>query len=450
MKRTLTLLVAALLLSIFSQSQAQVLLTSGFETWSGAHHPAGWVGTKTNIDTTTGIVLYTSSTHAGTKAVQLVNASTTHKRFTTQGLSVESGASYEIAYWVRGHGNIRCAVTDLTNYSSYVPSAYHQINSTTWTQYKDTVIGPGTNAAGEFIISVQSTNADLEHLQVDDVTITKLNISIPVLSIYDIQYTADVAGASLYANDMVTTGGIVTAFSPYGYFIQSHPGAWNGIYIYDQSNTVARGDSVIVTGQVYESFDMTEIKSLVDFTKVSSGNPLPAAEVVPTVLVNSENYESVLMKLVNVLCTDTTAGYGMSHVYDGNDTTLVDDEIYDYVLTPSLRYDITGVGFYSYSEYKICPRDINDIVLNTSSIDENNAVSVMMYPNPVLSELNLFVNGQVEVVMVADMLGHQILSKNIKDQNNVSIDFSTLRPGNYMVSLLNNGEVVARQIIVRN
>lgn len=449
MKKVVTFVFVALMLTMFSQTRAQVMLTSDFETWSGAHHPAGWVGTKTNIDTTTGIILYTTSVHGGTKAVQLVNATTSHKRFTTLGLSVEAGVSYEVSYWVRGHGSIRSGCTDLTNYASYVPQTYHAINSTTWTQYKDTVLGPGTNAAGEFILSVMSTNADLDHLQVDDVTITKLNLAIPEVSIYDIQYTADVAGDSPYANDVVKTGGIVTAFSSYGYFIQSHPGAWNGLYIYDQTNTVALGDSVVVTGQVYENFGLTELKSLVTFTKVSSGNTLPTAEVVPTVLVNSENYESVLMKLVNVLCTDTSAGYGMSHVFDGNDTTLVDDEIYDYSLTPSLRYDITGVGFYSYSEYKICPRDANDIVLNTSSVNETASVQVLIYPNPVLSELNLFVNGQAETVVVTDMLGHLILSKDITGATSTSLDFSALRPGSYLVSLMNKQEVVACQLVVR-
>lgn len=445
MKRVFTMFIVALTLAAFSQLQAQVLQTSNFETWSGSHHPAGWVGTKTNIDTTTGIILYTTSAHSPTKAVQLVNATTTHKRFTTTGLSVESGVSYEISFWVRGHGNIRCGATDLTNYSTYTP--YHNINSTTWTQYKDTVVGPGTNAAGEFILSVQSTVADLDHLQVDDVVITKLSIAIPTVSIYNIQYTTAVPANSPYANDMVSTGGIVTAVGTGLYFIQSHTGPWNGIQVYD-THPVAIGDSVEITGLVSESFELTEIGSLSSFAIISSGNTLPAPEVGAPVLVNSEAFESCYMRLQNVTCTDTNVGFGMWHIFDGNDTTLVDDLLYHYIATPGIHYNIDGICYYSYSEWKICPRMSTDVSVY-SAVQENNAVEVIMYPNPVINELNLFVNGSVDAIQVTDMMGNLVSTTKTNGQSSISIDFSNVSTGNYIVSLLTNGKVTARQVIVK-
>lgn len=437
------------MLTAFGQVQAQVLLTSGFETWSGSHHPQGWVGVKTSIDTTTGIIKNTTNFHGGATSVQLVNATTSHKRFTTTGLSVETGVFYEISYWVRGHGSIRCGCTDLTNYSSYVPSAYHAINSGTWAQYKDTVVGPGTNVAGEFIFSVLSTNADLDHLQVDDVTITKLAVTIPTVSIYDIQYTTAIPEDSPYAGEMVNTGGIVTAANSSFYVLQSHVGPWNGIEIYDNTHAVTIGDSVTLTGMVSEYNGLTEIGGVFNFVIVSSGNTLPGPDVVPPVVINSEAYECVFAKLENVLCTDTTAGNGMFRVFDGNDTTYVDDVFYHFTATPGVHYDITGIGYYSYGLYKLLPRSAADVTINTTSIEETNSIEVAMYPNPVVNELNLFVNGQVDMIRVTDMTGNMVISQNTNGLNNLTIDFSAIRTGNYVVSMMKDGEIVARQIVVK-
>ena len=449
MKRAFTLVMLMLALVAFNRAQAQVVLTSDFETWSGTpSKPTGWGGTKTNFTFGTDAVDYTTSAHSGTHAVQLTNATTSHKRFTTTGLSIESGSFYEISYWVSGHGEIRCGATDLTNYSSYVPSGYHAINSATWTQYKDTVVGPGTNAAGEFILSVRSTVADLNHILVDDVTITKIALTIPTVSIHDIQYTTASPEDSPYTGQYVNTGGIVTAFNSSFYVIQSQAGPWNGIEVYDNTHTVALGDSVTLTAMVSEYYNLTELGSISNFTVVSSGNPLPGPDVVPCVVLNSEGYECVFARLENVVVTDTNVGNGMFKVFDGNDTTLVDDVFYHFDATPGAMYNIDGIGYYSFSKYKILPRQLSDISL-VSSVEENNTDAMSIYPNPVSSELTINANVATDEVRVIDMTGRIAASIPTHGQSRLSIDFSNFSKGTYYVGLFNKGQAVAHKVVVK-
>ena len=152
---------------------AQVVNTnSGFESWTGTS-PDGWYGSKSNIGTAN-VVQVTSGAHAGDYACQLINTASGHKRFSTQAIHVDNGTQYVISFWIKGKGDIRVAMYDGrqtgSGYSSY--SAYHNINSTSYQQYTDTVVAANTTDAGEFILSVKSTNADNDHLIVDDVTVT--------------------------------------------------------------------------------------------------------------------------------------------------------------------------------------------------------------------------------------------------------------------------------------
>jgi len=78
------------------------------------------------------------------------------------------------------------------------------------------------------------------------------------ISINEIQYTTDPGEGnypSYYDGQTVETGGIVTG-TDYGngrFFIgSSSGGAWSGLYIYNNDFNVAIGDSVIISGEVYE------------------------------------------------------------------------------------------------------------------------------------------------------------------------------------------------------
>ena len=186
------------------------------------------------------------------------------------------------------------------------------------------------------------------------------------ITIYDIQYTTDPSGDSPYNGQIVTTTGIVTAVESNGYFIQDGAGEWNGIYVYD-SNTPAMGDEVLLTAEVYEYYDMTELKNLTTFSIVSSSNPLPTPTIITTGSLDSvEANEGVLIQVINAICTDTLFQYGQWFIDDETGWAIVDDAIFLYIPTIGNNYDVTGVVFYTWGAYRLLPRDIDDIIDNSA------------------------------------------------------------------------------------
>lgn len=186
---------------------------------------------------------------------------------------------------------------------------------------------------------------------------------ITELSIHDIQYTTDASGDSPYNGELVKTSGIVTATNTSGFFIQDGDGAWNGIYVYNNTVTRAVGDEVEFVSEVYEYNNLTELKNVVDFTVLSQDNTLPTVAEITTVEGKDEEYESVLVYLDDVLCTDPDKGNGMFEINDGTGALLVDDVLFAYAADSLAGYDLTGIGYYSYSEWKVIPRSADDVVL---------------------------------------------------------------------------------------
>ncbi|MGC9330420.1 MAG: T9SS type A sorting domain-containing protein, partial [Bacteroidales bacterium] len=136
--------------------------------------------------------------------------------------------------------------------------------------------------------------------------------------------------------------------------------AWNGIYVYyAQSGGPARGDSVTVTGTVLEYNGLTELGTITDMTIVSSGNTPYAAVQINTGDAGSEKYESVLVEVqgVNINPPDS---YNEWDVNDGTGAAMIDDLLFSYTPTQGHEYRVTGIGEYYYN-YKILPRDANDI-----------------------------------------------------------------------------------------
>jgi len=141
-------------------------------------------------------------------------------------------------------------------------------------------------------------------------------------SIYDIQYTTEAGDGtypSLHVGDIVSTGGIVsvTNYRDGRYFISSsNGGAWNGLFIYNNTNSPSVGDSIIITGEVVEYKGMTEISNLSAYNVISSSNSLPANTSITTAQVTDEAYEGVLVEI-----TDCS----VSGEYDNNGNWKTDD-----------------------------------------------------------------------------------------------------------------------------
>lgn len=432
MNRIFTLLVMSFLL-VGLQSFSQVL-TSDFETWTSGK-PTGWGGAKTNAAATTEYKEYTTNAHGGLKAVQLLNTTTSHKRFTTTALTVSANTTYTISFWARGGGEIRTGLFDgrpgsSSGYADYNP--YIVVNSTSWTQYTQSIMAATDTAIAEFILSFRSTNATNDHLQVDDVLITTGTTTIDTVTIYTIQYTTDASGNSPYAEQMVHTAGIVTGFNAAGYFIQSGSGPWNGIYVYDGS-AVAVGDSVSLTGKVKEYYNFTELTSVTGFVKHASGLALPAPAFISIPAVKTEAYEGVLVTVANVKCAKTNAGYGMWAVSVGTDTAKVDTFLYKYNPTLNAMYDITAIINYSFSEYRLSPRSAADIQAASGINDINSDTRIRLFPNPAQDILTIDADGKINQINIYNTQGQLVLSSENQSR---SIDVSLLPAGIYILNVM--------------
>lgn len=264
--------------------------------------------------------------------------------------------------------------------------------------------------------------------------------SSPVVkTITEIQSHLSSADSSYYVDSTVTTSGVVTAINYYngvrkGYYLQDGVGAWTGIYIYNPSSTCSRGDSVTVTGTVDEYQEVTQISNVTNTVIGSSLNDV-APTLIATYPTSFEEYESVLVKVVNANCTVATDSYGNFQVDDGSGYVKVTDALFAYTPSVGTAYNITGILQY-YLYFKLAPRDANDISAYTS-VKENSSVLTNVYPNPI-------VNGYVTVeisestdLVVMDLLGNVVLSQPLFNTVN-TIDVSNLAAGNYMLKVGTN------------
>jgi hypothetical protein len=181
------------------------------------------------------------------------------------------------------------------------------------------------------------------------------------LSIYDIQYTTSSSGNSPYRWDDVTITGTVTARYLSGFVVAEEPGAWHAIFVYSRRFSPDVGDEVELTGMVYEYYKMTQITYVDDLEVLSSGNTVEST-VVSVGDVSQEAYESVLVSVEDVFVSSLDY-YGEWQVSDGTDYAKVND-LNDYAYFPQLGDDLdslTGVVFYSFSRFKIEPRETSDI-----------------------------------------------------------------------------------------
>ncbi|MBU8892796.1 MAG: metallophosphoesterase [Bacteroidales bacterium] len=218
-------------------------------------------------------------------------------------------------------------------------------------------------------------------------------------SIYDIQYTTtadDGTYPSLYNGQEVTTGGIVTAIDFIGgnYFISSSTsGAWNGIFIYDFNYSPEIGDSIIITGYVYEYNGFTELKNLSSFEVKSTSNPVPETVKISTAQITDEAYEGVLVEVNDCSVSGEFDNSGNWKVNDGSGENEIRSGIYDlqdegFPLVIDYPFSgIIGVIGLNYGSMSVQPRfiediqsDVGDLILAT---EDKNVIGDFSFDMPV-------------------------------------------------------------------
>ncbi|MCL2042368.1 MAG: choice-of-anchor J domain-containing protein [Bacteroidales bacterium] len=206
-KKMMPLLMAIIATFCFNfASVAQNMVTNpGFENWTDGK-PDGWFGERTNLPAAN-VVQYTADVHGGSSACQLIrNASDGNGRLTSKAVSVVNGQEYTIKFWVRGHGDCRAGLWDGqgTNGDNYIydPQVIN-VNSDTWAQQTFSVTAPVTAGNAEFIILVRNTEADKDHLQIDDVEVTGGG-DITLKANFKADKTTAETGATIYFTDLST------------------------------------------------------------------------------------------------------------------------------------------------------------------------------------------------------------------------------------------------------
>ncbi|HRD53021.1 MAG TPA: carbohydrate binding domain-containing protein [Flavobacteriales bacterium] len=427
--RHFTLLAFTALLS--TSALGQVIFTSGFEDWA-ANLPTDWYGSKSNLPQS-GVEQVTTNVHGGANAVRLIKASTGHQRFTTQVLSVTANQEYEINFWVRGEGQIRVGLYDGrptgSGYASYNPTAFVTITGNTWQEVTLNMTAAVDAGNAEFILSVQSTVAP-EHLVVDDVTITALEVVPPTpATIVEIQETTAPDGASPMVGTTVITQGLVSALLANGFYLQDGIGPWTGLFVFATPGALAIGDQVTVTGTVVEFNGQTQLSSVLNIVTVTSGNAV-APTVISTLDGNTEPYESVLVKVNAANCT-AQGGFGQFTVNDGSGPVLVDDVIYAHPFTVGQFYNITGVVQYAFSEWRILPRFVADVEVVTG-IMEQTVQPIAIGPNPANDVLRVAAQDARAAYAIVDALGRTLQQGSLE---NGLIEVHGLTVGAYVLTV---------------
>lgn len=457
MKKIFTLFAAV---SIGTFCFAQTVFQSNLSSWS-AGDPTDFMGTTTSISSANVVEQTIGSTY-GTSTASLVNATTSHKRLTTQPITVVAGETYLVEMWVAAQtsGDLRTNYYDVTNsvygtYNAYidVPTA----SAGSLTMVSQTVTVPATSTSVEFILSVRNTDPGTSALGVgiilDSIAITATTAPVATITkIYDIQYPANANGDSPQLGNVVTTKGVVTGIVKNGparhsFFLQDSAKAYNGIYIYQlNDSSIVIGDSVQVTGTVDEfSFasatlptELTQIGFPSNITVLNSGNALPTPVSISTANANMEEWEGVLVKVTNAQCTSNSLGFGKWSLNDASGIINADDDIFPYALNAIVGtyYDVVGIGHYFFDEYSILPRGANDISIATS-VNEFDDVTVSVYPNPVVDNLNFNMSINSATVNILDITG-KIVKTITSTSKAFNVNLGTLGNGIYFYQVVDN------------
>ena len=433
MKKLYKLFIGLMVLG--TAANAQTIFQSNLSSWNGGL-PTDWMGSASH--TTVLAVTEVSSVSYGTSAAQLTVTGGTHKRFTTQNVAVTPGETYEIKMWLQASvGDLRTSYYNATTsaygtYNSYFDLAVESNGSLV--MLSQTVTVAATCDSAQFILSLRNTDG------VTDIVLDSVAVSVSApptatpYTINQIQFTTTPPYDSPHNGELVETSGIVTGVQYNGYYLQDGNGAYNGIFVLDYANVPTIGDNVTVTGTVDEYFDYTEIKNVTVFNTNGTGT-LPTPTVVTSMGVNDEQYEGVLVRVNGADCTADTLGSGVGEwtINDGSGALIVDDKMHVYAPTQGLSYNVTGIVDYSFSNFKLLPRDGNDIQVATS-IEELENVTVSVYPNPVQNFISFELSTNNFSVTLYDVTGKTILNE-VSTSTKLTVATSGLNNGIYFYTI---------------
>ena len=293
--------------------------------------------------------------------------------------------------------------------------------------------------------------------------------TIPFLSIKDIQFTTDSSGLSPLFGQRVTVSGTLSidpfGFSGSTFFIQDSVAMWSGIMV-KHTSAAQIGDNVKLTGTVAEANNaLTILIDVSDFEILENQLieivPIPVSTgEISTEGVNAEAYESVLVTVTGI-CDNENLGFREWSIDDGTGSTRVYHTLIG-GFTPILgnEYSVTGIQFYRDNNFKVLPRDINDISDPSALSDNSDDIPKIFelhqnYPNPfnptTIISYSIPVSTHVSVV-IFDILGRKIhtLINEQKSPGNYSLNFngSNLSSGVYLYKLQTKNFTNVKKLLI--
>ena len=324
---------------------------------------------------------------------------------------------------------------DNTTWGSWTPSGDVDLTS---------YISSTTYIAYEYLGSANSGST----WEIDNIKITEGSAPPPpppgidTVSIYDIQFNNNTNGASNYEGSQVYTGGIVTAVrDDSSFYLTSGSGAWTGVYVYSNDYLLSEGDSVTLTGEVDEYYELTELKNVTNLQVISSGN-IFSPNYCNTAAADSEEFEGCFVEVSNAICNNDNAGFGEWIVNDGSGDLIIDDLFYAFTPILNQSYTVSGVVTFSYGAFKLLPRNGSDVA-GFISVNETTENVFYMYPNPLnQSNLNITLQNNSNVSLF-NLSGQLIKTYQLKSGNNsVNLDF--LKKGLYIIKCNSRTYTIAK------
>jgi hypothetical protein len=326
------------------------------------------------------------------------------------------------------------------------------------------------------------------------------------LTIQDVQYSPFGSGFSGYNGYSVTVSGIVTSDTsdiPTGpqVIIQNGTGPWSAIRINGtEVLNLHRGDNVMVTGIISENFSVTNLTGINSTSNISvnsTGNPTPEAQALSTAdinftfggIVSAEKWENVLVKYSNISVIDENADGNPGPNVTGNsnfgeilvaDTSGINTRVelqdgnhqYHNFWEASLEFvptrvlvghtvdELTGILYYSFSNYKLIPRKNEDFF--NYSVDVNDEINspyeyklVQNYPNPFNPSTKIDYTLKSEglvTLKVFNILGQEVVtlvnSVQTAGLHSISFNASKLSSGIYLYKIDSNGFTQTKKMML--
>ncbi len=266
-----------------------------------------------------------------------------------------TGNGYQVFEWTNGGTNNSGEPITLVDAASTIIDQVIYSDASPWPNADG-------NCSSLELIDVNTDNADAASWQSSytaNGTPGAENSTLPAAT----EYTIVEIQSEDHTGESVSTSGVVTAV--YGgsnvFTIQDGTGPFTGVWV--SGAGVALGDEVEVIGQVVENFNNTLINAET-INVLTQGNVLPAAESLTTLAAYDEQWEGVLLVVLGTVPVGGgDAGFGEWSIDDGSGSLLVDDRGYLFAPAPEeVTFSVTGPLDFTFNNYKLQPRDANDVV----------------------------------------------------------------------------------------